>query len=105
MFIAIALGSQLLTDCIYFAEEKEAQPTSELAVHKQAFHTIAKCVGAISLAVAGKSQVVMMKFVADVENPATTVSVKLLALFSIGEIGRHRSVVVVVVVVVVVLLD
>jgi cullin-associated NEDD8-dissociated protein 1 len=82
---------KLLTACVYSPEERDLQSASHLVVHKQAFHTIAKCVGTISLSVSGKAHEVMVKFVGDVESGSASVSVKLLALFSIGEIGRHSD--------------
>ena len=65
-------------------------PGTQLAIHKQAFHNIAKCIGVISLSVQSKTVSVVEKFIEDVKNETCTTSVKLLALFSIGEIGRHR---------------
>ena len=59
-------------------------------VHKQAFLTTAKCVGVISLAEPSQTHRVVETFISDVQSESTTTSVKLLALVSIGEIGRRR---------------
>ena len=92
-----SLSFQLLTGCIYHPKEKDTpQPQSQgtaaagLVVHKQAFHTTAKCVGVISLAEPSQTWRVVEMFISDVQSESATTSVKLLALVSIGEIGRHR---------------
>ena len=57
-------------------------------VHKQAFHTTAKCVGVVSLVKSSQTCPVVEIFISDVQNKSTTTLVKLLALISIGEIER-----------------
>ncbi|GAB1606379.1 cullin-associated NEDD8-dissociated protein 1 [Argonauta hians] len=58
-----------------------------LAVHKQAFHSIAKCVAAIiSQTEAPKA---INQFVADVRHEKASDSVKLFSLLALGEIGRQ----------------
>ena len=59
-------------------------------VHKQAFHTTAKCVGVVSLVKSSQTCPVVEIFISDVQNKSATTSIKLLALISIGEIGRRR---------------
>ena len=87
--------TQLLTGCIYHPKDAQ-QPQSPgtaaagLVVHKQAFHTTAKCVGVVSIAEPSQTRRVVEMFISDVQNESTTTSVKLLALISIGEIGRRR---------------
>ena len=90
-----SIMAQLLTGCIYHPKEAP-QPQSQgtagagLVVHKQAFHTTAKCVGVVSLAEPSQTHRVVEMFISDVQSESTTTSVKLLALVSIGEIGRRR---------------
>lgn len=92
-----SIMAQLLTGCIYHPKEAP-QPQSQgtagagLVVHKQAFHTTAKCVGVVSLAEPSQTHRVVEMFISDVQSESTTTSVKLLALVSIGEIGRRRYV-------------
>ncbi|XP_022103590.1 cullin-associated NEDD8-dissociated protein 1-like [Acanthaster planci] len=59
------------------------------AVHKQAFHSIAKCVAALTISCASEGSIVVNQFVNDVKNPKSSDSVQLFALLSLGEIGRH----------------
>ena len=87
--------TQLLTGCIYHPKEAQhpqspGTAAAGLVVHKQAFHTTAKCVGVVSLAEPSQTRRVVEMFISDVQNESTTTSVKLLALISIGEIGRRR---------------
>ena len=55
-----------------------------LVVHKQAFHTTAKCVGVVSLVKPSQTCRVVAIFISDVQNESTATPFKLLALISIG---------------------
>lgn len=63
--------------------------TSTPALHKQAFHSIAKCVAALTVACPQEGASVTAQFVQDVRNPKSSDAVRLLALLALGEIGRH----------------
>ena len=63
---------------------------ARLVVHKHAFHTTAKCVAMVRLVNPSQTRRVVEMFISDVQSESTTTSVKLLALISIGEMGRHR---------------
>ncbi|XP_071804723.1 cullin-associated NEDD8-dissociated protein 1-like [Asterias amurensis] len=77
---------QMLSLPIYSPKESQ---TSTYAVHKQAFHSIAKCVAALTISCAAEGSVVVNQFVNDVKNTKSSDSVQLFALLSLGEIGRH----------------
>ena len=59
------------------------------AVHKQAFHSIAKCVAALTVKNSSESNSVVNQFVKDIKNAKSSDSVKLFSLLALGEIGRH----------------
>lgn len=66
------------------------QPSNAvLAVHKQAFHSIAKCVAAII----GQTEApkVINQFVTDIRHTKSSDSVKLFSLLALGEIGRQMD--------------
>ena len=82
--------TQLLTGCIYHPKEAQqlqslSAAAARLVVHKQAFHTTAKCVGMVSLVKSSQICHVVEIFISDVESESITTSVKLLAFISIGE--------------------
>uniref|UniRef100_A0A8C4NH41 Cullin-associated and neddylation-dissociated 1 n=1 Tax=Eptatretus burgeri TaxID=7764 RepID=A0A8C4NH41_EPTBU len=66
-----------------------ASSSSLLTLHKQAFHSIAKCVAALTVACPQECGSVTGQFIADVRNPKSSDGVQLLALLALGEIGRH----------------
>jgi len=77
---------QMLTRPVYNAEPN-------VVVHKQSFHSIAKCIAALTVTGRTASQSshldIVQKFITDIKNPSSTDSVRLLALLTLGEIGRH----------------
>ncbi|KAK2158819.1 hypothetical protein LSH36_163g01004 [Paralvinella palmiformis] len=60
-----------------------------LAVHKQAFHSIAKCVSALTVSCPNESPGIVSQLINDIKNPKSSDSIKLLALLSLGEIGKY----------------
>lgn len=62
--------------------------TTGLAVHKQAFHSIAKCVSALTVTCPNESPGIVSQLINDIKNPKSSDSVKLLALLALGEIGK-----------------
>eukprot|EP00112_Aurelia_sp_Birch-Aquarium-sp1_P013777 Seg2940.2 transcript_id=Seg2940.2/GoldUCD/mRNA.D3Y31 product="Cullin-associated NEDD8-dissociated protein 1" protein_id=Seg2940.2/GoldUCD/D3Y31 len=77
---------QILIRPIY---EHDGSSTTALAVHKQAFHSIAKCVTALTFVCKHEAEAVVTQFIGDVMNPKSTDSVRLFALLALGEIGRY----------------
>ncbi|KAL8589567.1 hypothetical protein ACOMHN_015951 [Nucella lapillus] len=67
----------------------QAPPGSMSVIHRQAFHSIAKCVAALTVISPTEASNVVTQFVSDVKNPKSTESITLFALLAIGEIGRH----------------
>lgn len=63
------------------------QPT----LHKQAFHSLAKCVAAITVIYKHEALVVVEQFVKEIIN-ATNDAQHIFALLIVGEIGRHMYV-------------
>ncbi|XP_064597809.1 cullin-associated NEDD8-dissociated protein 1-like [Liolophura sinensis] len=66
-------------------------PQGVLAVHKQAFHSIAKCVAALTIISQGEGSVVVNQFVSDIKNAKSSDSIRLFALLALGEIGKHAD--------------
>mgnify|MGYP002803523298 FL=1 len=58
-------------------------------VHKQALHSIAKCVSVLTVACPKEGSGVVNQFVKDIKNPKCTDSVRLFSLLALGEVGRH----------------
>lgn len=79
---------QMLISPIYLSTPATQPPNSNLTVHKQAFHSIAKCVAALTVMCPHEAVSVVNQFIADVQNPRTD-SIHLFALLAIGEIGKH----------------
>lgn len=75
---------QMLIDPIYNSQVVGAV----YAVHKQAFHSIAKCVAAVTVICPQEAVPVVNQFVNDIQRPKSD-SVHLFALLALGEIGRH----------------
>ncbi|KAK3087101.1 hypothetical protein FSP39_001721 [Pinctada imbricata] len=59
------------------------------AVHKQAFHSIAKCVAALTVKSPSETNNVVTQFIKDVKNSKSSDSIRLFALLALGEIGKH----------------
>ncbi|XP_063406823.1 cullin-associated NEDD8-dissociated protein 1-like isoform X1 [Mytilus trossulus] len=78
---------QMLINPVYNPTQ---QTTSNIfAVHRQAFHSIAKSVAALTVKSSSDSTSVVNQFVKDVKNAKSSDSVKLFSLLALGEIGRH----------------
>ncbi|CAH1272693.1 CAND1 [Branchiostoma lanceolatum] len=80
---------QYLTTPIYSPTPSTQPPNATFAVHKQAFHSIAKCVAALTITCAHEGAGVVNQFVNDVKNPKSTDSIHLFSLLALGEIGKH----------------
>ncbi|KAK2169251.1 hypothetical protein NP493_1199g02046 [Ridgeia piscesae] len=81
----------MLTNLIYHppSESQQTLSTAPLAVHKQAFQSIAKCIAALTITLPNHSSTDIAQFINDIQSPKSSESVRLLALLTIGEIGRH----------------
>lgn len=75
----------LLTGLVY-QQSQTNQP-----IHKNAYHSIAKCVAALTVANLNKpeAQQVVPQFLSEISNNSSTDSVHQFALLAIGEIGKH----------------
>ncbi|KAK6186772.1 hypothetical protein SNE40_006048 [Patella caerulea] len=81
---------QMLILPIYNPQSKPTpHATSSFAIHKQAFHSIAKCVAALTTINPEKAGNVVNQFVCDIKNPKSTDSIVLFSLLALGEIGKH----------------
>ncbi|XP_077989699.1 cullin-associated NEDD8-dissociated protein 1-like isoform X1 [Glandiceps talaboti] len=80
---------QMLISPVYKPSQATQPMNSPFAVHKQAFHSIAKCVAALTITCSGEGSGVVVQFVSDVKNPKSTDSIRLFALLALGEIGKH----------------
>ena len=59
-------------------------------LHKQAYHSLAKCAAALTITWHQEAPSVVQEFLKDVENQQTATDARhIFALFVIGEIGRH----------------
>ncbi|XP_005997881.1 cullin-associated NEDD8-dissociated protein 1 [Latimeria chalumnae] len=65
-----------------------SQTGSSTVMHKQAYHSVAKCVAALSSVCPKEATVMVNQFIQDVKNPKSTDSIRILALLSLAEIGR-----------------
>ena len=72
----------MLTQPIY-------KPETGSTLHKQAFHSIAKCLAALTITISQQGVAVVTQFLSDIKNPNSSDSVRLLSLLSLGEIGKH----------------
>jgi cullin-associated NEDD8-dissociated protein 1 len=63
--------------------------TSSLAVHKQAFYSIAKCIAALTVINQEEGQLVIKQFINDVKDIKSRDSARLLALLCLGETGKY----------------
>ncbi|KAG7200534.1 hypothetical protein KM043_001097 [Ampulex compressa] len=63
-------------------------PVSQSVLHKQAYHSLAKCAAALTITWHQEAQAVVEEFLKDVQNPQSDAQ-HIFALLVIGEIGRH----------------
>ncbi|KAM3846314.1 cullin-associated NEDD8-dissociated protein 1-like isoform 2-T3 [Vipera latastei] len=76
-----------LTSPIYASTSSGVSST----LHKQAFHSVAKCVAALSSVCPKEIPGIVNLFIQDVKNPKSTTAVKMLAFLSLAEIGRTTN--------------
>ncbi|XP_039224389.1 cullin-associated NEDD8-dissociated protein 1-like isoform X2 [Crotalus tigris] len=76
-----------LTSPIYSSTSSGVSTT----LHKQAFHSVAKCVVALSSVCPKEIPGLVNLFIQDVKNPKSTTAVKMLAFLSLAEIGRTTN--------------
>ncbi|XP_061474477.1 cullin-associated NEDD8-dissociated protein 1-like isoform X1 [Rhineura floridana] len=62
-----------------------------VSLHKQAYHSVARCVAALSSVCPRESPGVVNQFIQDVKNPRSAAAVKMLAFLSLAEIGRTTN--------------
>jgi len=62
---------------------------SPLAMHKQAFYSIAKCIAVLIVDNARDGQNVITQFINDIKNPKSSDSIRLLSLLCLGETGKY----------------
>ncbi|XP_078488265.1 cullin-associated NEDD8-dissociated protein 1 isoform X1 [Ciona intestinalis] len=68
----------------------QGQTTS---LHKQAFHSTAKCIATLVVASPGECELIVRQFMLDVENQKSTDSIRMFVLLSLGEIGQRVNLV------------
>uniref|UniRef100_A0A670I7M7 Cullin associated and neddylation dissociated 2 (putative) n=1 Tax=Podarcis muralis TaxID=64176 RepID=A0A670I7M7_PODMU len=76
-----------LTSPIYSSSPSGASAN----LHKQAYHSVAKCVAALSSVCPKEAPGVVNQFIQDVKNPKSSAAVKMLAFLSLAEIGRTTN--------------
>ncbi|CAH3188697.1 unnamed protein product, partial [Porites evermanni] len=76
---------QMLVSPIYSSTHGNQQ----VVIHKQAYHSIAKCVAALAMSCPADRQSVVNQFVKDIQSAKVSDPVRLFSLLSLGEIGRH----------------
>lgn len=76
-----------LTSPIYSSSSSGAS----VNLHKQAYHSVAKCVAALSSVCPKEAPGVVNQFIQDVKNPKSSAAVKMLAFLSLAEIGRTMN--------------
>lgn len=65
-----------------------APVTQQTVLHKQAYHSLAKCAAALTITCHQEAQSVVEQFIKDVQTPQSDAQ-HIFALLVIGEIGRH----------------
>ncbi|GAB6018576.1 Cullin-associated NEDD8-dissociated protein 1 [Chamberlinius hualienensis] len=81
---------QMFINPIYNSTTPVSQHNTNQPVHKQAYHSIAKCVAALTEVCPHEAIPIVRHFQADIRNPQSD-SVQLFALLMIGEIGKHTD--------------
>lgn len=66
-------------------------PVTSSVLHKQAYHSLAKCAAALTITWHDEAQCIVQQLLKDVQNPSDiqNVAQHIFALLVIGEIGRH----------------
>uniref|UniRef100_A0A803VTQ0 TATA-binding protein interacting (TIP20) domain-containing protein n=1 Tax=Ficedula albicollis TaxID=59894 RepID=A0A803VTQ0_FICAL len=62
-----------------------------LTLHKQAFHSVARCVAALCSACPKEAPATVTQFVQDVKSPKSSPAVQVLAFLFLAEVGRSRN--------------
>ena len=62
---------------------------NNLAVHKQAFYSIAKIIAALTVTHQTEGKLVIQQFIRDIKDPKSRDSTRLLALLCLGETGKY----------------
>jgi cullin-associated NEDD8-dissociated protein 1 len=70
-------------------ESNSQQMNNILAVHKQAFYSIAKCIAALTVLNQRDGQFVIKNFINDIKESKSSDSTRLLALLCLGETGKY----------------
>lgn len=76
---------QMLVTPIY----SSSHASQQIVIHKQAFHSIAKCVAALAMSCPYDGKSVVNQFVRDIQSEKVADPLRLFSLLSLGEIGRH----------------
>ncbi|XP_053147989.1 cullin-associated NEDD8-dissociated protein 1-like [Hemicordylus capensis] len=76
-----------LTNPIYSSSSGGAS----VSLHKQAYHSVAKCVAALSSVCPKEAPGMVNQFIQDVKNPKSSAAVKMLAFLSLAEIGHTMN--------------
>lgn len=76
---------QMLVSPIY----SSSQGSQQTIIHKQAFHSIAKCVAVLAMSCLSDGESVVNQFVRDIQSEKVADPLRLFSLLSLGEIGRH----------------
>ncbi|XP_054834133.1 cullin-associated NEDD8-dissociated protein 1-like isoform X1 [Eublepharis macularius] len=76
-----------LTNPIY----SSSPGVASVSLHKQAYHSVAKCVSALTSVCPKEAPGVVNQFIQDVKNPKSSAAVKMLAFLSLAEIGRSMN--------------
>ena len=67
----------------------ESSSSNSLAMHKQAFYSIAKSIAVLTVNNQVEGQLVIEQFIADIKDPKSSDSMRLLALLCLGETGKY----------------
>lgn len=67
----------------------QGQGTVAHSMHKQAYHSIAKCVAALTVTCPSEAPAVVDQFLEELQMKRDSDSVQLFALLAVGEIGKH----------------
>ncbi|XP_071033153.1 cullin-associated NEDD8-dissociated protein 1 isoform X2 [Parasteatoda tepidariorum] len=78
-----------LTAPICAVNGQQNQSSGSHLIHKQAYHSIAKCVAALTVTCPNEALPVVQQFLQELKSKRNVDSIQLFALLAVGEIGKH----------------
>ncbi|KAM3878341.1 cullin-associated NEDD8-dissociated protein 2 [Diretmus argenteus] len=80
-----------LTGPFHCSQSHQSHQADGLAIHRQSYHSVARCVAALSSACPKETPGMVAGLVQEVKSPGSPDSARVLALLCLGEVGRSSS--------------